>query len=223
MKSFIFGDVETTGLGADAGIVEIAWVETDASLNVICEHHSLINPQKPIQYGAMGVHGITNDMVKDSPTIEEFMAQHGESLLGKNKILCSHNVSFDQAYFVPWMSTPETLCSLKCARILYPDADNHKLATLRCMLNLEGDHEKAHSAREDVAVLMRLIKRMCVDNRCEPVDLLEVQTRKRAIKVMPFGKHKGTPLKDLPDQYIWWLLNKAENLDADLRASLEAL
>ena len=40
---------------------------------------------------------------------------------------------------------------------------------------------------------------------------------------MPFGKHKGTKLKDLPSNYIDWLLNKADNIDADLRTALLAL
>ena len=40
---------------------------------------------------------------------------------------------------------------------------------------------------------------------------------------MPFGKHKGVPLAELPNNYIFWLLNKAENLDADLRTALLAL
>ena len=36
---------------------------------------------------------------------------------------------------------------------------------------------------------------------------------------MTFGKHKGTPLKELPPSYVTWLL-KLDNLDPDLRASL---
>lgn len=38
-----------------------------------------------------------------------------------------------------------------------------------------------------------------------------------------FGKYKNTLLKDLPADYKHWLLHKCENLNADLRASLEAL
>ena len=45
---------------------------------------------------------------------------------------------------------------------------------------------------------------------------------------MPFGKHKGVSLKDLPKDYIMWLLNKYETqyntkLDEDLRTELMKL
>ena len=40
---------------------------------------------------------------------------------------------------------------------------------------------------------------------------------------MPFGKHKGKALKDLPWDYVWWLKTKADNVSPDLRAALNAL
>lgn len=41
-------------------------------------------------------------------------------------------------------------------------------------------------------------------------------------EVINFGKHKGTALIDLDQPYVRWLL-KQENLNGDLRKSLEAL
>lgn len=41
-------------------------------------------------------------------------------------------------------------------------------------------------------------------------------------EVINFGKHKGTALIDLDPAYVRWLL-KLENLNSDLRKSLEAL
>ncbi|TCB77462.1 DUF3820 family protein [Acinetobacter sp. ANC 4173] len=41
-------------------------------------------------------------------------------------------------------------------------------------------------------------------------------------EVINFGKHKGTALIDLDQPYVRWLL-KLENLNSDLRKSLEAL
>lgn len=220
---FIFGDTETSGLGKDAGVVQISWVETDDDFNEVAQFDSLINPEVPIQFGAMSVHGITEDMVKDAPTIAEFMASVGYPLAGPDVILAAHHAQFDVNFFGPWMDEPNTLCTLKCARVLYPDAENHKLGTLRCMLGLDGDVRKAHSAQEDVSVLVQLAKRMCSDFNLTLPELMEVQNRPRQIKKMPFGKHRNALLKDLPDDYIHWLLTKADNVDADLRASLEAL
>lgn len=222
-KKFVWGDTETSGLGPDAGVVEIAWIETDDQFNVLQTVRSLINPEVPIQFGAMSVHGITEAMVADAPTLTRFMTEGGFPLKGEDRILCCHNVQFDQKFFNPWMDEPETLCTLKCARVLYPDAENHKLQTLKYMFGLTGDHDKAHTALEDVEVMIQLAQQMCRDAGTDLYGLLEVQRRPRPIAVMPFGKHRGTKLADLPNDYLHWLLNKCENLDADLRTALLAL
>ena len=223
MKKFVWGDTETSGLGPDAGVVEIAWIETDDQFNILQTVRSLINPEVAIQFGAMSVHGITEAMVADAPTLTRFMTEGGFPLQGEGKILCCHNAQFDQRFFNPWMDKPETLCTLKCARVLYPDAENHKLQTLKYMFGLSGDHDKAHTALEDVTVTIQLAQKMCQDAGTDLYGLLEVQRRPRPISKMPFGKHRGTPLKDLPSNYIDWLLTKADNIDADLRTALLAL
>jgi len=53
-------------------------------------------------------------------------------------------------------------------------------------------------------------------------DLLAISKSPTHITKMSFGKHKGTPLKDLPKAYITWLLEKAE-IDEDLRFALTNL
>lgn len=220
---YVFGDTETTGLGSDAGIVEISWIETDENFNEISRFSSLINPQKPIQHGAMGVHGITQDMVTNAPTIEEFMAASAYPLIGGRKVLVAHNCSFDIKFFAPWMDEPESLCTLKCARNIYPDADNHKLGTLKFYLGLEGNHTKAHSAQEDVYVLIQLAKRMCQDAGTDLAGLMEIQNIVKPVTKIGFGKHRGALLKDLPKDYVNWLLTKCDNVKDDLRAALQAL
>ena len=223
MHRYIFGDTETTGLGKDAGIVEISWVETDENFNEVSRHYSLINPEKPIQPGAMGAHGITEAMVADSPTISEFMEEAGYPLDVEGGVLVAHNAAFDIVHFAPWMREPLTLCTLKAARVIYPEADNHKLTTLKYYLGLEGCHDRAHSADEDVNVLMQLVKRMCQDAECGLPELLHIQNIPRKIHKMSFGKHRGKNLTELPKDYVTWLLTKADNIDSDLRASLLAL
>lgn len=224
MTTYIWGDIESSGLGTNAGVVEIAWIETDDNFQVQREFHSLINPETPIQFGAMSVHGITEAMVADKPALAQYMASAEYPLAGPGKILCAHNVSFDQRFFGPWMDDgTETLCTLKCARVLYPEAENHKLQTLKYMFGLTGDHDKAHTAFEDVTVMMQLAQRMCADINGSIADLLEVQSRPRPISKISFGKHKGKKLVDLPRDYVVWLLTKADNVDADLRHALESL
>jgi hypothetical protein len=40
------------------------------------------------------------------------------------------------------------------------------------------------------------------------------------MNTMPFGKHKGTPLSELPIDYIWWLNGK--DIRDPLRSALDA-
>lgn len=63
-------DLETTGLGEDDRICEIALV-TLREGKVVDVFASLVNPGRPIPPEAASVHGITDDKVIDAPTIEQ--------------------------------------------------------------------------------------------------------------------------------------------------------
>ena len=216
-------DTETTGISAEDKVCEMAYVEIDDAFNVIRSGNSLINPGIPINYVASAVNGITDVMVKDAPTLEDYMLSEGSPLRGEVTLI-AHNLDFDFRFLKAYTDdSVGKLCTLKCARVLYPDAANHKQGTLAAMLGIQVAREKAHSADGDLDVLLQLLQHLCRDADTDLYGLLEVQRRPRPIKKMPFGKHRGVPLKDLPANYIFWLLNKAENLDADLRTALLAL
>ena len=216
-------DTETTGISADDKVCEMAYVEIDDAFNVIRSGNSLINPGIPIHYAASSINGITDVMVKDAPTLEDYMLSEGAPLRGEVTLI-AHNLDFDFRFLKQYTDDGVgKLCTLKCARVLYPDAANHKQGTLAAMLGIQVAREKAHSADGDLDVLLQLLQCLCRDAGTDIYGLLEVQKRPRPIKNMPFGKHRGTPLKDLPSNYIDWLLNKADNIDADLRTALLAL
>jgi DNA polymerase III, epsilon subunit and related 3''-5'' exonucleases len=63
-KNYVIIDTETTGLGDDAQIVEIAII--DLKGNVLID--TLIKPTIDIPEEATAIHGITNEMVSDSPS-----------------------------------------------------------------------------------------------------------------------------------------------------------
>ena len=216
-------DTETTGISAEDKVCEMAYVEIDDAFNVVRSGNSLINPGIPIHYAASSVNGITDVMVKDAPTLEDYMLSEGSPLRGEVTLI-AHNLDFDFRFLKQYTDDGVgKLCTLKCARVLYPDAANHKQGTLAAMLGIQVAREKAHSADGDLDVLLQLLQCLCRDAGTDLYGLLEVQRRPRPISKMPFGKHKGVPLAELPNNYIFWLLNKAENLDADLRTALLAL
>ena len=216
-------DTETTGISAEDKVCEMAYVEIDDAFNVIRSGNSLINPGIPINYAASAVNGITDVMVKDAPALEDYMLSEGSPLRGEVTLI-AHNLDFDFRFLKQYTDEGVgKLCTLKCARVLYPDAANHKQGTLAAMLGIQVAREKAHSADGDMDVLLQLLQCLCRDADTDLYGLLEVQRLPRPISVMTFGKHKGTKLADLPNDYIHWLLNKCENLDADLRTALLAL
>lgn len=221
---YFFLDTETTGVSKDDKICEIAFSQVDEHLNVLYSTRSLINPERPISHGAGAVNGLTDAMVADAPTIEEFMAGEGQVLLGDDVVIVAHNAAFDMKYLAPHLTEgTQSLCTLKAAKIIYPDADNHKLVTLAYMLGILGERGQAHSASGDVAQLIEVVRCMMRDGQHSLEELLHVQNIPVVITKMAFGKHKGVKLCDLPKQYVTWLLTKCDNLNSDLRVSLLAL
>lgn len=218
-------DIESTGVSANDKVCEVAIVEIDDQFNVVSKRVSLINPGMPINPAAGAVNGITDAMVACAPTLEEYMASAGNPLMQEGGVFIAHSAAFDYRFLKNHVH-PEAkvLCTLKCARALYPNAENHKQATLAYMLGLNLDRSKAHSADGDLDVLLQLVQRMCSDHNLTLPELLELQTKPLKITTMKFGKkHYGKKLEDVPKDYISWMLKSVENLDPDLRAALEAL
>lgn len=224
MYRFILADTETTGVKQTDAVCEVAWREITEDFQTVAEGASLINPLMPIHYAASAVNGITDAMVANAPTLDEYMRSVGDPLMGDDVVLIGHNIAFDERFLKPHMSDgAKTLCTLKAARIIYPEAENYKQSTLAAMLGIEVPREKAHSADGDLDVLGQLLQCLCRDAGCGLRDMLDVQNKPVKITKMPFGKHKGVALTDIPADYKHWLLHKCENLNPDLRASLQAL
>ena len=93
---FVVVDVETTGLKASRDrIVEIAAVRFVD--NKPTEMFStLINPEISIPKDASDVNGITNEMVKDSPTIQQTIKAFDVFVGGSD--IVAHNLSFDLGF-----------------------------------------------------------------------------------------------------------------------------
>lgn len=97
MSDFVVVDVETTGLGKQDRIVEIAAVILDGeTLEIVDEYDTLVNPMRDI--GATSIHGITASMVESAPTFEDLAISLGNILQGR--VLVAHNISFDKRFIV---------------------------------------------------------------------------------------------------------------------------
>lgn len=223
MTRILLADTETTCLGDEAEICELAFVEVDSDLNEILRFSSLVNPKGLISPDAAGASGITNRMIEDAPTIEQVLesvkAECGQDYFADVFLIC-HHVRFDKRLLAPHWNVTGELCTLRAAQRWYPDAPNHKLQTLRHYLDIEID-AGAHRALEDVLVMKELLYELVEVSGLGSLEALAIESAKpRIYESMPFGKHKGVKMAQLPSGYVGWLL-ALPDLDEDLRVSLE--
>lgn len=165
MAQYFLADCETTGVSPSDRMVEVAWLLMNEDFKILDEGHSLINPERPIPAGASAVHGITMKDVEGAPTADEYFYDVlGNKLGSLDAIFTAHNAPFDMRYFGPYLpdATPQ-MCTLRLARKLYPDVDNHKLGTLVYALGLDVDKSRFHSADGDMIILMSLLGKMTED------------------------------------------------------------
>ena len=102
--------------------------------------------------------------------------------------------------------------TLKWARRYRPDLPRHTLQFLREISGISANN--AHRALDDVIILEQVFKFMTDDLTMD--DVYTILNRPRSIQHMPFGKHQGQPLSQVPRTYVQWLassgaFDKAEN------------
>lgn len=220
MKKIAVLDTETSGVGQGHGVCDLAIVFVDEDFNELDSYESLVDPECKISPSAMGIHHITDKMVEFEPTLAEAMDAWHFPLAGVD-VVVGHNVRFDIGFLKPYIPVDALIIdTLKLSRQAWvEEVENHKLQTLRYHFNLDaGD---AHRAMGDVKATISLCKLLCEHHNTDANGLLAMMSAALPLTTkMPFGKHKDAMLKDLPLNYVQWLLEKADNLDEDLRATL---
>lgn len=224
MIHYLIADTETTGASADDTICEFAAVEVDTQLNELARHHSLIDPERRISAGASGVHGITNDMLVDSPTMAEYLAQVMHPPLMGDVVLIAHKADFDRGklekpFAAIGVQIVNQLCTLRLARKYLRDAEDHKLATLAYQYAL--DKGSSHRADGDVRTCFSLLRYIQIVSGKTLLALIDEMGRPQIMREMPFGKHKG-PIAGVPKSYAQWCLGPKglTEIDPDLRYTL---
>ncbi|MEM7176035.1 MAG: DUF3820 family protein [Chlamydiota bacterium] len=225
-KRAIFYDTETTGVRSDQDrVIEIG--AYDPTRDQTFSH--LIHPGCPIPKEATAIHKITDDMVKDAPSFAEVAKQFMSFCEGEVVLIAHNNDAFDRLFIEAEfkrnaLSVPSWLYidSLKWARKYRPDLPRHSLQHLREYFGIPAN--QAHRALDDVIILHKVFLELTDDLSLEMV--LQLAAEKRVLRQMPFGKHRGKPLQEVPSGYIQWLhsngaLDKESN--RELKESFLAL
>jgi exodeoxyribonuclease X len=212
-------DTETTGFD-EPQPVEIAWVRLEGpqglrTLDMCCCRYK---PSKPITLGALATHHILDEDLENCEPYTAFKLPDGiDYLIG-------HNVDFDwDAIGKPNVKRIDTLAF---SRKLWPKADSHSLGAMMYLLDRENArsllrhaHSAAHDASNTVRLLGNILRALGEPMTWEAVWLLSEDAR--VPDVMPFGKHKGVAIADVPADYKRWLLGQPD-VDPYLRKALIA-
>lgn len=219
--SAIILDTETTGLD-EPEVIELAYVgPLMTPLSTADDGVQMqFKPSKPISLGAMMTHHIIDeDLVDREPWPGTWSLP--EDCAGV-EYLVGHNVDFDwKAIGSPNI---KRICTLALARHVFPSVDSHSLGALIYHLYPHGMARTmvrgAHSALTDVGLCGRLL--FALVDALQPRDwahLWALSEEARVPKVMNFGKHKGTPIAQIPRDYKAWLL-KQPDVDPYLEKAL---
>ena len=220
---FIFLDTETTGNGPADHICQIAFkTKEGAAVN------ELFNPGMPITIDAMTVHHITNEMVLDKPPFRnsDTWRQLQDLIKSDGNVMVAHNAAFDVDMLKKEGIEPKSdICTLKLARYFDKDGviPKYGLQYLRYYLSLNVD-AVPHTALGDILVLEALFNRIHVKAVNEFGDeavskMIDVSSKPVLYRRMPFGKHKGLKMEEVPVDYLQWL--SGTDLEEDLRYTIE--
>jgi DNA polymerase-3 subunit epsilon len=222
-EQFVCIDCETTGLDANQDrIIEVAVVRFTTD-EVFETFESLIDPECVIPETSIAFHHITQEMVQGKPKIAACLP-HILEMIGK-RIIIGHSVSFDiemlavaaERAGIPCTLRQNTyLDTLRMAR-LYGESPTNSLEQLRRHFNIP--EEGAHRAMNDVTVNMEVFKYLAKRYKTTG-QLFDALAKPIMMKIMPLGKHKGRPIKELPMEYLMWAARK--DFDQDLLFSLRS-
>ncbi len=222
----IYYDTETTGVRNDKDrIVELAAFDPIEN-RTFCQ---FINPGCPIPKEVTAIHNITDAMVATAPFFKE-VAESFIAFCPPGTVLIAHNndafdkLFLEQEFKRSGMEFPQFrfVDTLKWARKYRGDLPRHTLQSLREVYGLPAN--QAHRALDDVIVLHQVFSAMIDDLSTEQV--LSLLARPQVLSRMPFGKHQGKLLAEVPKDYVAWLassgaFDKAEN--HDLKENFEKL
>lgn len=161
---FVVFDIETTGLSPNKDMItEIGAVKIEDN-KIIDEFSQLINPQIKIPENIVHLTGITDEMVKDKPTIEEVLPKFEEFI--EDAVLVAHNASFDVGFIRDKFSKigkridNPVLDTLELSRALFPQLKSHKLNIIAKHLNVSliNHHRAVDDAKATAEILLKSLE-----------------------------------------------------------------
>jgi DNA polymerase-3 subunit epsilon/exodeoxyribonuclease X len=240
MANYIILDTETTGTDEQDRIIQLGYIVLGAKdLEV---HNEFCSADVPIKFGAMEVHGITQEMIKDKPKCTDMPAyKRLQELNTPQNYVIIHNAPFDLKMLEKegFDTQMKVIDTLRVAKHILPDEEAHRLQYFRYKMELYKQEKeeadklniviKAHDAIGDVLVLKLFLTKLREEVQKQfpaenPVEkMVDLTNTPILVKTFRFGKHKGKSLEEVATEdagYLRWMLGNMENLDDDMRYSI---
>lgn len=240
---YIILDTETTGTTQEDRVIQLGYIVLGSK--EIEVQNEFFSSDIPIKFGAMEVHGITQDMIKAKPTCQESASYTRLQELNTNEnYMIIHNAPFDLDMLEKegFNTKMKVIDTLRVAKHIYKDEEAYRLQYFRYKLGLYKDEKKeadtlgivvkAHDAIGDVLVLKLFLSKL-KQNIAKifpdenPVDkMVDLTNTPILIEKFRFGKYKGKSLREVAAEdagYLRWMLSSMENLDEDLRYSIKTI
>lgn len=181
----------------------------------VLKHDTLFNQMYSIgdykiDHAAMAVHNILDSDLEGKPHTSTITLPINEGYI------IGHNIDYDInaiATSTGVKTSLKPICTLALARMVWPELKSHKLGGL--IYHIYGSSEYArnlvmnsHDAETDIRNTSHLLTRLCAALEVETMEqLYALSCKARIPTVMPFGKHKGVKIEDVPRQYMNWFIN----------------
>jgi exodeoxyribonuclease X len=225
-------DLETTGLTPPAAVIEIGIALRDYAgrqTYVQGTISKLFSPgDQEITPENRAIHHINPAWLKDKPV---FNAE-GLHFATHAPYWVAHNAAFERQFIDPMIQpmldaghlkrAPIWICTKKCAVRQWPHFNSHSNQVLRYALPIPHcthvEFDPPHRAAPDAMVTAEILKMLLQHQTAET--LARWTAEPLLFLRLPFGKHKGKPLAEVPPDYLDWML-KQSDIDADVRFTCE--
>jgi len=181
-----------------------------------------------IPYEVQAITHITPDMIQGEELFEDAAEKIGK-LLNELPVLVAQNIWYDKTLLEQYgINHPTWLCTMRLAKRLFLEDETFtqfNLSYLRYRLHVKlPSATETHRALADVkvthGVLIKLVEEMesrelLDDESPWSEQIIEFINQPLKILKMPFGKHKGELLVDVPLSYWKWAMKNLDSLDED--------
>jgi exodeoxyribonuclease X len=140
-------------------------------------------------------------------------------------VMVAHSARFERGFIadtatggLPW------ICTVRSAKAVWPHAPGHSNQVLRYWRGLKLDPalaNPAHRAGPDAWVTAHILIDLLAEAKVE--QMIEWTREPRRFDRIPFGKHRGRPWSEPPEDYLSWMVAQADMDSAVVAAARQEL